>query len=141
MSDVVPQNYGIIIAFGIVFLSALLLLTEINTSVAGDSTVTLFKRGTKANMEQAVPDDEEKPRNSPPSPTETTGVSEDSREAMKEAPAANTFSFENLTYVVPVGGGQRKLLDNVSGYVAPSKLTALMGESSSPPDYAAQCFI
>lgn len=43
----------------------------------------------------------------------------------------NTFSFQNLTYVVPVKDGQRKLLDGVSGYVAPGKLTALMGESGA----------
>lgn len=42
----------------------------------------------------------------------------------------DVFSWQHVQYVVPVGGGQHKrLLDDVSGYVAPGKLTALMGES------------
>jgi ATP-binding cassette subfamily G (WHITE) protein 2 (SNQ2) len=44
----------------------------------------------------------------------------------------DTFSWENLNYKVPItGGGERKLLNDVSGYVVPGKLTALMGESGA----------
>jgi ATP-binding cassette subfamily G (WHITE) protein 2 (SNQ2) len=32
---------------------------------------------------------------------------------------------------VPVSGGKRQLLDDISGYVVPGKLTALMGESGA----------
>jgi ATP-binding cassette subfamily G (WHITE) protein 2 (SNQ2) len=47
-------------------------------------------------------------------------------------PIANTFSWQNLNYVISVGGGKRqKLLDDVSGFVSPGKLTALMGESGA----------
>jgi len=42
------------------------------------------------------------------------------------------FSWEGLNYKVPIGGGaERKLLNDVSGYVVPGKLTALMGESGA----------
>lgn len=42
------------------------------------------------------------------------------------------FSWKDVDYEVPVSGGEmRKLLDGVSGYVAPGKLTALMGESGA----------
>ncbi|GAA5873664.1 hypothetical protein JCM8547_002670 [Rhodosporidiobolus lusitaniae] len=41
------------------------------------------------------------------------------------------FTWENLTYTVPVPGGQRQLLDNVNGYVRPGQLTALMGSSGA----------
>jgi len=45
---------------------------------------------------------------------------------------ADTFSWEGLNYKVPIGGGaERKLLNDVSGYVIPGKLTALMGESGA----------
>jgi len=41
-------------------------------------------------------------------------------------------SHGTMEYVVPLGGGERRrLLDNISGYVAPGKLTALMGESGA----------
>ena len=35
------------------------------------------------------------------------------------------FSLDELNYKVPIGGGaERKLLNDVSGYVVPGKLTA-----------------
>jgi ATP-binding cassette subfamily G (WHITE) protein 2 (SNQ2) len=44
----------------------------------------------------------------------------------------DTFSWEGLNYTVPVGGGgERRLLNDISGYVVPGKLTALMGESGA----------
>ena len=43
----------------------------------------------------------------------------------------NTFSWKGLTYTVPTGGGERRLLNDISGYVVPGKLTALMGESGA----------
>ena len=44
----------------------------------------------------------------------------------------DTFSWEGLNYTVPIGGGGgRKLLNDISGYVVPGKLTALMGESGA----------
>ena len=44
----------------------------------------------------------------------------------------DTFSWEDLSYKVPIsGGGEKKLLNDVSGYVVPGKLTALMGESGA----------
>ena len=46
--------------------------------------------------------------------------------------AADTFSWEGLNYTVPIGGGaERRLLNDISGYVVPGKLTALMGESGA----------
>ncbi|GAA5893100.1 hypothetical protein JCM6882_003886 [Rhodosporidiobolus microsporus] len=41
------------------------------------------------------------------------------------------FTWENLTYTVPVKGGHRQLLDHVFGYVRPGQLTALMGASGA----------
>ena len=42
------------------------------------------------------------------------------------------FLWKNIHYEVPVSGGHtRKLLDDISGYVAPGKLTALMGETGA----------
>ncbi|CEH13591.1 probable snq2-abc transporter involved in multidrug resistance [Ceraceosorus bombacis] len=41
------------------------------------------------------------------------------------------FTWENLSYTVPVKGGQRQLLDNINGYCVPGSLTALMGASGA----------
>ena len=136
------QNFGIIIAFGIGFLFCLLTFTEINTGHAGEGSATLFKAGSKAPVikeaEAAVGDDEEKGHaNSSPSASvegQEEAVKEDSKakQAIREQPKMmNTFSWQNINYVVSVSGEKRQLLDSVSGYVAPGKLTALMGESGA----------
>ena len=42
------------------------------------------------------------------------------------------FSWQHINYTVPIAkGGSRQLLSDVSGFVAPGKLTALMGESGA----------
>ncbi|BGP47011.1 ATP-binding cassette transporter snq2 [Rhodotorula kratochvilovae] len=41
------------------------------------------------------------------------------------------FTWEDLTYTVPVPGGHRQLLDHVFGYVKPGEITALMGASGA----------
>ncbi|KZP03575.1 P-loop containing nucleoside triphosphate hydrolase protein [Athelia psychrophila] len=44
----------------------------------------------------------------------------------------DVFSWQHMEYVVPIGSSEhRKLLVDVTGYVAPGKLTALMGESGA----------
>jgi len=86
----------------------------------------------------AVGDDEEKGHaNGSPSGViegEERAVKENSEaeQAIRDQPKMeNTFSWQNINYVVHVSGEKRQLLDSVSGYVAPGKLTALMGESGA----------
>lgn len=92
----------------------------------------MFKRGSKSvAFVEANGTDEERGK------AQAEATAEDSpaaaEEAAKASPAmTDVFSWQQLNYVVPVGKGEtRKLLDDVSGYVAPGKLTALMGESGA----------
>ncbi|MFQ3520420.1 ATP-binding cassette domain-containing protein, partial [Klebsiella pneumoniae] len=41
------------------------------------------------------------------------------------------FSWRHVCYDVQIKDQTRRLLDDVSGYVAPGKMTALMGESGA----------
>lgn len=41
------------------------------------------------------------------------------------------FTWEGLSYDVQVPGGQRRLLNDIYGYVKPGTLTALMGSSGA----------
>jgi ATP-binding cassette subfamily G (WHITE) protein 2 (SNQ2) len=130
------------IAFFIGFLAAYLIITEFKSKIAETRSVVTFKRGAK------------RVRTSAPKPNDIeTGVTtaensvEDLREDDEKAKkvlratekalstienAADTFSWEGLNYTVPVNGGaKRKLLNDISGYVVPGKLTALMGESGA----------
>jgi ATP-binding cassette, subfamily G (WHITE), member 2, SNQ2 len=144
------QNFGIVIAFGVGFLCWLLLFSEYNTGVAGGRDITLFKRGTKPAIveeaEAAVGGDEEKEAkaNKTSNVADQGAGGEDTKDALAEQPKMeNVFSWDHLKYTVSVSGQKRVLLDDVSGYVAPGKLTALMGESGagkvSGPCYATFC--
>jgi ATP-binding cassette subfamily G (WHITE) protein 2 (SNQ2) len=122
------QNFGIVLAFAVGFITLLLVFTELNTSSSTDTSVVLFKRGSKraaALVDGAAPADEEK---ASPAGDDLTQVEQEEVEAALAAapPMTDVFSWQNLNYVVPVKDGTRKLLDNVSGYVVPGKLTALM---------------
>lgn len=118
-----------------------LTFTEINTGHTGEGPAALFKASSKAVIKDAgsaVRDDEEKGHvhASPPASVEGQGkaVKENSevQQVMREPPRIkNTFSWQNIKYVVNISGKERQLLDGVSGYVEPGKLTALMGESGA----------
>jgi ABC-type glutathione transport system ATPase component len=43
----------------------------------------------------------------------------------------SVFTWKNLTYTVKVAGGERVLLDKVSGFIKPGSLGALMGSSGA----------
>lgn len=45
--------------------------------------------------------------------------------------SGSIFTFENISYYVNVGGEERQLLRNISGYARPGQLTALMGASGA----------
>ncbi|KAJ7170941.1 pleiotropic drug resistance ABC transporter [Mycena crocata] len=128
------MNFGIVVAFGIGFITILLVLTELNTSSSMDTPVVLFKRGSKSAvaLADAGPADAEKALSAAATDSTAGETEAEVKEALAaQPPMTDIFSWQNLNYVVPVEGGTRKLLDNVSGYVVPGKLTALMGESGA----------
>lgn len=101
------------------------------------TSITLFKRGSKTRDigDAADSADEEKVAgsNAGSNQDNTKEAQVDAQEALSATPAmTDVFSWQHMEYVVPLGKGeQRKLLDDVTGYVAPGKLTALMGESGA----------
>ena len=127
------QNFGIACAFGIAFLASYWALTEFNTRESASANVTWFKRGTKHPHKNESSDNE---KGSAPSIASTVNDPSPQPKAGNESPSAPTmtdvFSWQHLEYVVPLAdGSRRKLLDDISGFVAPGKLTALMGESGA----------
>lgn len=120
------QNFGFVVAFGVLFISGLLIATEFNTSTSARTSSTLYKRGTTAHLLANKESDEEK--GGPPEKMpvgEEDNVAEVERALGATPKAHDVFTWQHLEYSVPVGGHEmRRLLDNVSGYVAPGKLTA-----------------
>ena len=97
----------------------------------------MFKGGSKAQVlkqstASAGNDEEKVQASSIPSSTIGSEDSNDKNQVMKEQlKMTKTFSWRHLNYAVSVSGDRRLLLDDVSGFVAPGKLTALMGESGA----------
>lgn len=126
------QNFGISVAFGVAFLASYWTLTELNTRESASANVTWFKRGSKAHVANNNADDAEKGPASSTASTTNVAASEPKTELPTTLVMTDIFSWQHLEYVVPLAdGSHRKLLDDVSGYVAPGKLTALMGESGA----------
>jgi ATP-binding cassette subfamily G (WHITE) protein 2 (SNQ2) len=132
------QNFGIVLGFGFAFMTLLLVLTEINSGISEMRAVILFKRSRQA-PNVANGHDEEKVGGATGSDSDTVVAEDPSVTANANGegeksprPMTDVFSWQHLTYTVTVSGGAHKrLLNDVSGYVAPGKLTALMGESGA----------
>ncbi|KAH7106585.1 pleiotropic drug resistance ABC transporter [Auriculariales sp. MPI-PUGE-AT-0066] len=108
------RNFGIIIAWIMAFLLAFLIFSEYNTDVAlsnvGRSALELDSRGPLVAQDPTV-----------------SSLSTDI--ALRPT---SIFTWSNVSYTVPISKDEnRQLLDDVSGFVAPGKLTALMGESGA----------
>ncbi|KIJ10449.1 hypothetical protein PAXINDRAFT_16534 [Paxillus involutus ATCC 200175] len=129
------MNFGIVCTFCVGRLAFYLTTTEFNASSTFDAPVTLFKQGSCANI---IPEstrelvDAERVAGEAycNRDAETTTSSASEKSAFEKSATTDIFSWKHVQYVVPLAeGGTRRLLDDVSGYVAPVKLAALTGES------------
>ncbi|CEO60742.1 Putative ABC transporter [Penicillium brasilianum] len=129
------RNLGIMIAWLLFFIFLTMLGMEIQKPNRGGSSVTVFKRGQAPKaVEEAIEGSR------PPADIESaekngrsSGMDDDEADRKVENIAKNTsiFTWQDVNYTIPYKGGQRKLLQNVNGYVKPGRLTALMGASGA----------
>lgn len=137
------RNFGIIIGFFIFFVALTALGMELQKPNKGGGEVTVFKRGQvpksvetevetggRANDEESgepnkgqvdtTPDDDQARKGS------------DSDETVAAIGKNETiFTWQHVNYTIPSKNGELKLLKDVSGFVRPGKLTALMGASGA----------
>ena len=134
------RNYGILVAFGVFFLITYLALTEINSDKAEVHPVVEFKRGTKTVPKGLASPPDLENNNDGGDTVTTTDVGEETgqhsdeveKSLEKSLKTTDIMSWAHLTYHVSVGGGERRrLLNDISGWVVPGKLTALVGESGA----------
>ena len=139
------RNFGFLCAFFIFFVVVTMIGMERMKPNAGGAAVTIFKRGqVPKKIEKSIETGgrETKDEETAGSPTahisEKIGASNDTSsdeekkgdEAMQQVAKNETvFTFQNIDYTIPYEKGERKLLQDVQGYVRPGKLTALMGAS------------
>ena len=92
--------------------------------------MTVYKRGTEFDELPTAEDDVEIGHESKTNTLPSSG--NNSQVLIKKIENEDVFSFSHVNYTVPSPDGHhKKLLDDISGYVAPGKLTALMGESGA----------
>lgn len=128
------RNFGILVGFFTFFTSIAALGLEIVRPISGGVDRLFFLRGRKPDSivvgeEAAAADEETGPTE--PSSLEKTDKDSATEEALAGLESKDYFTWKNVDYVIPYEGGERKLLDNVSGFCLPGKLTALMGESGA----------
>ncbi|EED19626.1 ABC multidrug transporter, putative [Talaromyces stipitatus ATCC 10500] len=122
------RNFGILIAFWIFFMFTYLTCTELNSATSSTAEFLVFRRGrVPAYMTKSDNDVKNGTIEVP------TGDSESAKEEVVNMlpEQRDIFTWRNVCYDIPVKGGQRRLLDNVSGWVKPGTLTALMGVSGA----------
>lgn len=128
------RNLGFMFAFMIFFLMLYLLCTELNASSSSTAEVLVFRRGhIPAELiaaERAAKHDDEAPATSVTAVTDNTDKKQDEKINVLP-PQTEVFTWRNVCYDIKIKNADRRLLDNVSGWVKPGTLTALMGVSGA----------
>lgn len=132
------RNFGVLIAWTILYILVTAVAVETFNFARSGGGALVFKKTKKAKktIEQASsPDDEEKTasggRGVPgeSSPGESNNGEKETLEQISKS--ESIFTWQNVEYSVQYQGGQRKLLNGVSGYAKPGLMVALMGASGA----------
>lgn len=120
------RNLGIIIAFWVFFTTTYLIFSEFGPEDYSKAEYLVFRKGhAPASLEKellAKPDEENLADRAT-----SVELNEKSYKINSELPRqSEALTWKNLTYVIPYQGGTRRLLDEISGWVKPGTLTALM---------------
>lgn len=138
------RNVGFLCAFFLFFLAIAMFGMERMKPNAGGAAVTVFQRGqVPKHVQKSIEtggrkggksDEESGQIGEKIMPTHKDSEEQEIRndEAMRTVAKNETvFTFQDVNYTIPYQGGERKLLQNVQGFVRPGKLTALMGASGA----------
>ncbi|KAI0381497.1 ABC-2 type transporter-domain-containing protein [Hypomontagnella monticulosa] len=137
------RNFGFLWAFFGFFLVISMLGMESMKPNAGGAAVTVFKRGqVPKGLKKSIEtggrkgnglDIEAGRSGEKIGPSDVTAEQGRRDEQIMRNVAKNEtiFTFQDVNYTIPYQGGERKLLQNVQGFVRPGKLTALMGASGA----------
>ncbi|ENH73484.1 ABC transporter ATP-binding protein/permease PDR18 [Fusarium oxysporum f. sp. cubense race 1] len=130
------RNFGIIWTWTLLFVGLTIICTTGWESYIGGG-VHLVPRERVVQNRRVQPNDEESHTSSNTSSTLKTETNfknnPNDSESTGKPLLSNTsvFTWKNLSYTVKTHHGDRKLLDNVSGWVKPGMLGALMGSSGA----------
>ncbi|WFD27170.1 hypothetical protein MNAN1_002166 [Malassezia nana] len=125
------RNVGIIIGFFVFFVLCYMVAAEFQSDPAASGGVMVFQREKVSRKQLAEIGDD--PEQVTVTAQTTSGAEEESDSTGKGQldVSDEIFSWENINYDITIKGKPRRLLNDVSGIVAPGKMTALMGESGA----------
>ncbi|KAL1628660.1 ATP-binding cassette transporter snq2 [Neofusicoccum ribis] len=135
------RNFGVVIAFTVLYILITAAATELFSFAQGGGGALVFKRSKKAKQalkDQQKPDDEEKagttaaPSSSNDDDLAVAKTKSKAEEALESISNSDSiFTWKDVSYSVPYLGGEKKLLNNVSGFAKPGVMVALMGASGA----------
>ncbi|KAE8444259.1 hypothetical protein EG329_000759 [Mollisiaceae sp. DMI_Dod_QoI] len=131
------RNFGVIIAFTVLYILVTMLATELFDFTSGGGGALEFKKSKaskqKVKAANALGDEEKAVKGQPSSGgSSETLDGQAENEALQEISGSESiFTWENVEYTVPYMGGERKLLNKISGYAKPGIMVALMGASGA----------
>lgn len=122
------RNFGILLGFLFAFMLIYFITIELNSSTSSTAEALVFQRGhVPSHMldNKGASSDEEGMKKGV--------VKEDSPSGDLKAmePQKDIFTWRDVVYDIEIKGEPRRLLDNVTGWVKPGTLTALMGVSGA----------
>ncbi|KAJ7057874.1 ABC-2 type transporter-domain-containing protein [Mycena amicta] len=120
------RNFGILVAYMIVFCAAHLIATEYISAAKSKGEVLVFARGPH---KLEAPDAENAASGEKPTSERAPARREDEIKIPRQT---KVFMWKDVCYDIKLkDGSDRRLLDHVDGWVKPGTLTALMGVSGA----------
>ncbi|KAF3343674.1 putative membrane protein [Verticillium dahliae VDG2] len=117
------RNVGILVAFWFLFALLTALASELNIHRDTGSSILFHRRNQRKEMSR-LQDSEEAAKRQP--------ATSDSESENKTSHLVQTvFTFKDISYYVRHQGREKQLLKDVSGFVKPGQLVALMGSSGA----------
>lgn len=124
------RNFGILIGFLIGFMAIYFIACELNSSTSSTAEALVFRRGHEpASYRQDSKTESDVESAGPSKPQPAAGTDDKGMGAIQAQ--TDTFTWRDVCYDIEIKGEPRRLLDNVSGWVKPGTLTALMGVSGA----------
>ena len=126
------RNFGILVAFMIVYMALHLLATEYIASERSKGEVLVFTRnGRHAYQHRQQQKDTSDVEGGQVAKVQQGAISTDEEVAEVEE-QTSTFHWKNVCYDIKVKGTPRRILDHIDGWVKPGTLTALMVRTVHP---------
>lgn len=131
------RNFGIVVAYTLLYILITAVASELVSFIGSGGGALVFKKTKKAQRQVAtatlVADEEVGSKGRDGNVSENRNrVGEKDHEVLEKLSGSRSiFTWNDVEYTVPYQGGQRQLLNKVSGYVQPGNLIALMGASGA----------